>query len=278
MADHSANEPAGLLPQPGPSETLRVVMQGAKSGMRWRRLLPPAAVSIGLHLFLLPFLLAITVTFADQLLGPPTCDANTTLDNDPGWHLELDRDYEVAGVGEDIAVRENQSVQGAEVPEHYILINAPDGGDHFVDMRTLQRPVGVVRQPLAPTPQAEPAGVASAADAEEALYEAFRAIITRLTGVLQTVVNENTAQAAVPEIKKIVLQLQVLEERAKKLGPADHWASKLRKQLWEQCRTEIERYNEQVKRLLLFQVPTNVLRVETSDGLYYLGMFRPDGR
>src|SRR5262249_38929605 len=114
MADATPDSSEGLLPQPNPIESIRNLMRGSKRGVPWRRLLPPAAVSIGLHLFLLPFVLAITVTFADQLFTPPSFDATIDLDNDPGWQLELDRDYEVAGVGEVSAAGEGEPAGGSE--------------------------------------------------------------------------------------------------------------------------------------------------------------------
>jgi hypothetical protein len=62
MADQHETDQTGLLPEPGPSETLRVVMQGSKRGVSWRRLFPPTAVSFGLHLFVLLFVLTMSAT------------------------------------------------------------------------------------------------------------------------------------------------------------------------------------------------------------------------
>jgi hypothetical protein len=53
------------------------MMQGANSGTHgWRRFLRPSLVSIGLHLFLLPLLLVITVTFADSIVGVSSWRSN----------------------------------------------------------------------------------------------------------------------------------------------------------------------------------------------------------
>jgi hypothetical protein len=59
------------LPTPTPDETARSMREGSRSRvLAWKRLLPPWAVSIGLHMFLLPFVLGLTVVFADSLFVP----------------------------------------------------------------------------------------------------------------------------------------------------------------------------------------------------------------
>jgi hypothetical protein len=267
----------GLLPEPGPSERLRLLMQGARSGVPgWCRLLPSTAVSIGLHLLLLPFALAMTVTFADQLFGPPTSDASTdprNLDNDPGWELELDRDYEVAGVGGVTAtVSESKSAETSEVrivagDEHY-WVKDPATGQY----RDIVRIIRVLKwRRGTPTPPTEPVGVAPGADTQEALLKECSGILNKLTTVLKTVVNENTAQAALPEIKKILPRMEAFLERANKLAPSEQQMDELNKKLWEKYQIEIELYNEQIWRVRVLPLPTNVLRIETSDGGDTLG-------
>jgi hypothetical protein len=96
--DQAQNTQDGLLPEPDTSETLRVMMHGSKSGMPlWRLLLPPSLVSFGLHLFLLPFLLVITVTFADSIVGISSWTTNVNADQfgneaiiEPDWDQEKD--------------------------------------------------------------------------------------------------------------------------------------------------------------------------------------------
>jgi hypothetical protein len=69
MSDQPAADES--LPTPPPDETARLMRGGSHSKVpAWKRLLPPWAFSVGLHLFLLPFVLGITVVFADSLFVP----------------------------------------------------------------------------------------------------------------------------------------------------------------------------------------------------------------
>jgi hypothetical protein len=75
--DKLSNDQDGLLPEPDTSETLRLMMRGSTDGRsRWRRLLLPSLCSVGLHLFVLPLLLAITVTFSDSIVDILTDNSN----------------------------------------------------------------------------------------------------------------------------------------------------------------------------------------------------------
>jgi hypothetical protein len=70
MSNEVQNDRDPWLPEPNAAETVRVMICGSSDrNSWWRRLLPPSLVSIGSHLFLLPFLLVITVTFADSFVG-----------------------------------------------------------------------------------------------------------------------------------------------------------------------------------------------------------------
>jgi outer membrane protein assembly factor BamA len=112
MADESVNDQDGLLPEPTGSESLKVMMHGSTGGAPgWRRLLPSALVSVGFHLFLLPFVLAITVTFSGQLLLPATSDFRTEreeLGNASVNDLIWERDYPLEQIEElSVAVGSN---------------------------------------------------------------------------------------------------------------------------------------------------------------------------
>jgi hypothetical protein len=96
MPDQAENDQAGLLPEPDATETVRVMMRGSINDKSWwRRLLPPSLISFSLHLFLLPFLLVITVTFADHGVGISSWSASDNVDslgNDAGNEPELGRE------------------------------------------------------------------------------------------------------------------------------------------------------------------------------------------
>jgi hypothetical protein len=172
---------------------------------------------------LLPFVLAITVTFADQLCSPPTSDATTDLDGGLGWQLELDRDYEVSGVGDGSAAGEGESVEvseghyvpittprrSEEVPV-YILVNDSVTGDRIIKLDS--------RRLVAPAPQAEPVGVAPKADTLESLYREYIELLKSMTIVLKTVVDEKTAKAARPEVIKIGERIRDWDKRQERLG------------------------------------------------------------
>src|SRR5262245_16517081 len=127
MADEPDNAQDGFLPEPNAAETHRVVMRGSANDKSWRRRwLLPWFFSIGLHLFLLPFVLAITVTFADDFFTPATDDSCThrqELGNDPLNALESYRDYPVEQIeelsvaaGSNIPKEENQVALPSEAP------------------------------------------------------------------------------------------------------------------------------------------------------------------
>jgi len=84
----------GLLPEPGPDETLRVMREGGTSRQPWwQRLLPPWVCSFGLHLFLLPFVLIVTVTFSDTLFAPAVVnDYQPQRVTEPHYNMVLERD------------------------------------------------------------------------------------------------------------------------------------------------------------------------------------------
>jgi uncharacterized protein YkwD len=115
MADQPDDDKAGLLPQPDAAETLRLVMRGSASEQSWcRRLLPAGLFSVGFHLFFLPLLMVITVTFADSILGVVTLTTNDNheqVDNDTMIDPDFDR-------LEDVLVEEDRTVAvGTEKPE-----------------------------------------------------------------------------------------------------------------------------------------------------------------
>lgn len=93
------------LPNPTPDETSRLMREGSHSRVPWwKRLLPPWAFSIGLHLFLLPFVLVVTVTFADSLFVATVGEEVRSEQLANGLHSNLivDRDYPVAEVHEKV--------------------------------------------------------------------------------------------------------------------------------------------------------------------------------
>jgi uncharacterized protein (TIGR03067 family) len=99
MTSEHEHDQDGLLPEPYAAETLRLVIRGSSPAESWqRRLLPAGIFSIGLHLFFLPLLMVVTVTFADHLILPAVSEPYTfreELDNDPLNALESYRDYPV---------------------------------------------------------------------------------------------------------------------------------------------------------------------------------------
>ena len=97
MSDQPENA-AEPLPDPTPEETARLMREASHSKVPWwKRLLPPWVCSLGLHLFLLPFLIVVTVTFADKLFVPTVWDDYRAekLGNEPYSNLIVDRDYPV---------------------------------------------------------------------------------------------------------------------------------------------------------------------------------------
>jgi uncharacterized protein YkwD len=64
--DEAGTSQDGLLPEPDASLVRRLLQDSASYQRRW---LPPSLCSIGLHLFLLPFLMVVTVTFSDRILS-----------------------------------------------------------------------------------------------------------------------------------------------------------------------------------------------------------------
>jgi hypothetical protein len=101
MSDqHEADE---SLPNPAPDETARLLREGSRSKVpAWKRLLPPWAFSIGLHLFVLPFVLGITVVFADSLFVPTVWNEvrDERIGDDPHFNLLIARDSSVEQVQE----------------------------------------------------------------------------------------------------------------------------------------------------------------------------------
>src|SRR5262245_35596685 len=96
----------GLFPEPGPDETVRVMREGGQDRQPWwQRLLPPWVCSFGLHLFLLPFVLIITVTFSDTLFAPAVVnDYQPQRVNEPHYNMVLDRDPSAEPVEKSIPV------------------------------------------------------------------------------------------------------------------------------------------------------------------------------
>jgi len=91
------------LPTPTPDETARLMREGSQSKVpAWKRLLPPWAFSIGLHLFVLPFVLGLTVVFADSLFVPTAWnDGPDEKGDDVPYSLMIeDRDLPVEQVQE----------------------------------------------------------------------------------------------------------------------------------------------------------------------------------
>src|SRR5262249_30558111 len=92
----------GLLPEPDAFQTLRHLLDAAHARPSMRRLLPAGLVSLGLHLFFLPVLLTVTVTFADEI-GSIGSWRSTSYPEQPRNPTQLDvaeRDYELAQVDE----------------------------------------------------------------------------------------------------------------------------------------------------------------------------------
>jgi hypothetical protein len=180
MADQPANDPDGLLPPSGLSETVRPMMQGAKSAMPWRRLFPAVAVSLGLHLFLLPFVLRLPVEEAEE---------------------EVPRGHYIS-----------------HPPQYFPP--APDFPlvQELASYRQSVQEEEEVAVPLDAVAPAEPAGTASGTDTPELLYADMISTLKHANRVLKTVVNENTAKAARPELKKIGAKFSQLAERGDKLG------------------------------------------------------------
>jgi hypothetical protein len=112
MSDQSPPAPDDSLPNPSPDETARLMREGGHSKLPWwKRLLPPWVFSIGLHLFVLPFVLGITVIFADQFCLPETMDWLSHQSNDDegsSWQIDLEREYPVVEIREVTVAEENQ--------------------------------------------------------------------------------------------------------------------------------------------------------------------------
>jgi hypothetical protein len=100
------NDQDGLLPEPDAAETFRNLTRGSATEQPWRqRLLPAGLFSIGLHLFCLPLLMVITVTFADRVVSLSTWEASADQlgDNTVG-EIDFDREPDPAQSEEESTV------------------------------------------------------------------------------------------------------------------------------------------------------------------------------
>ncbi|OAI52606.1 hypothetical protein AYO44_16530 [Planctomycetaceae bacterium SCGC AG-212-F19] len=121
----------GWLPDPDASQTIRPLLDAANARPGMRRLLPAGLVSLGLHLFFLPLLLTVTVTFADDI-GSLGSWGSASYPEQPSTTAQVnlvERDYEVAQIEMTLPVAENQP-EASSQPRPQLLGDAqPQGAD-----------------------------------------------------------------------------------------------------------------------------------------------------
>jgi hypothetical protein len=110
-----------VLPEPDALITVRQLVQGSASErLKWRRLLPAGLCSVGFHLFFLPLVMVVGVTFADSILGHSTRDAaayRSQFSDDGIGEIDFDWHYDVARIEtKSLAASDSEEEQAAAVP------------------------------------------------------------------------------------------------------------------------------------------------------------------
>jgi hypothetical protein len=250
----------GVLPEPGLSETVRVKMSAARVGVfLWRRLLPAGIVSIGLHLFLLPFVLTMTVVFADGFFAPANEEwslGRQDQGNGLTCDLVVERDFLVGQIEEYVPQ-----------PGHYTNRRPqyiPPSPDYPLERELAymqQQSTKVPQQPPEPVPSD---GAAPGSEKDESPIAEAAEMMQKLTAILMTVVDEKTAEAAKPVITKWYAELDDFERRTKWYSltskqQADYWAK-----MWIKNRTVIAALDKEIARVQI--AGPAALEVETPRG------------
>lgn len=198
MADTASDTSEGLLPEPNSVETIRNLMpQRQRAAISRRRVLLISLVSVGLHLFLLPFVLTITVTFDEQLFSAAADDVYTQggNGNDIGWEMDLERDYAVSGVDGGVVPTFQSWQPMVEIIPQRQLVEDPTT-DQQVVKQEIEKAVSERQQPEAPI------GVPTGTNAREQWVRDYYVGLSQLTDLLATVVDEQSAKSAAHDMKK----------------------------------------------------------------------------
>jgi hypothetical protein len=272
--DESATD--GILPEPCLSESVRVTMPGRRNGLPlWRRCLPAGIVSIGLHLFVLPFVLTMTVALDDGLFVP----AQDAPGDQPGAPLVSDLDWERT-------YRLKEIEDPVPEPAHYLKTRPqyiPPSPDFplerelaYMRQGNAEREQSKIGEQQPPDPDQSARG-ASGSVSDESVIAEVAGIFKKLTAVLQTVMDEKTAKAAKLEITKWCAELDALEERTKYRDLPSEQKEALTKKLWTKCQTEIAALNEEIARVRGIAGET-ALEVETPHGTIRLSRIERPNR
>src|SRR5262249_51774358 len=105
MSSETEHPDDGLLPEPDPSQSAQQYLQRSARERRqgWRRFVPPCLCSIGFHLFFLPLVMIVTITFADELLPYSSWQTEKygerkEKDQDLTMEIEIETDFVVSRI------------------------------------------------------------------------------------------------------------------------------------------------------------------------------------
>lgn len=227
-------------------------------------------VSIGLHLFVLPFVVTISVALSDGLFAP--ADQEWSLlreDQGNGLTSDLvaDRDYTLQDI-EGYVPQLGRYIQGRP---QYI----PPSPDYPLERELAymhQAGAGKEEEKKEQQQPGRPQSLTGAAGSEtdDAVIAEITQIMIKLAAVLRTVVDSKTAQAGKSEIKNLYAEMENLANRIKLRDLPPERQAELMEKLWEKCKTQIAGINEQIGRIGQMSGARSALEVQTSNGTVQL--------